>query len=335
MNWTQLGTGTLIEVDFGDGQKILLGNKSNNTVASPAGVDKPIDASMQNITFEHTYNQTRLYVVLVHGWNDVSSMIISHRSVTVEKECSYPSPQILSVGTNISSATNTKKDRELIIYTRTKVSCQATYKTIFMWRLERNDFQDNLSIIDVETDLNKPSLTIPFGSLPYGIITLRFTAKMKYFIDGIDTIATGYINVVPAALKAILYGGGFRKVSSKRWFSVDAFMSEDPDIGRGDFTGISFHWYCRRFSEHFPSNVETLPAVTFKKISLHLGNEGCEGSGPARLNYSTSVLKIAPGMLRENTMYVVKLVIKKDAREASFEQTLSVLAQVLPDIAIT
>ncbi|XP_022800006.1 polycystin-1-like [Stylophora pistillata] len=333
LNLTKLGTGTLIKVDFGDEQNIFLGDKSNNIEVLP-DVVKPIDDSVQNITFEHTYNDISLYVVEVHGWNDVSSMRISHRTVTVEKECRYPAPQILSVGNNISSATNTTKDKELIIYTGVKVSCQATYKTIFMWRLERHDSQGNLSIVDIKTDLNKSSLTIPSGSLPYGIVTLRFTVQMKYIIDGIDSFATGYINVRPAALKAIIYGGGFRKVSSKRSFSIDASVSEDPDVERGDLTGIRFHWYCRRFFEDFRSDLEALPVVTFKDISLHSGNRGCEGSGPARLNYSTSVLRIRPGMLEENTIYVVKLVIRKDTREASFEQTLSVREQVLPDIAI-
>lgn len=68
---------------------------------------------------------------------------------------------------------------------------------------------------------------------------------MKYFIDGIDIIVIGYINVVLVVFKVIFYGGVFCKVSFKRWFSVDVFMFEDLDIGCGDFIGISFYWYCR------------------------------------------------------------------------------------------
>lgn len=328
INMDKLGTDTLIEINLGNGQKILFGDNNSDVAMATADV-RPVQASTKSITFLHTYKDIGLYDVKVYGWNDVSSMNLSHRTVTVKERCRYPDPQILSVGTNLSTALNVTNDKEIVIYARTKINCQASYKTIFAWKLEHYDFP-----VKVETELNKPSLTIPSRSLPYGIVTLRFTAKMKYIIDGIESQVVGFINVIPVALKATLVGGEFRKVSSKRWFRIDGSMSEDADVERGNLTGIRFYWYCRRVTETFPLQVDDHPSVTFKDISLHSRNRGCEGSGPRRLNYSTPDLKIGPGMLMENEMYVVKLIIRKDSREAFFEQTLKVLGKVLPDIAI-
>lgn len=331
--WIKFGTGTLIEVDLGDGQNVIFGEDSGNVDDSSMGIFRPVNASAKSFTFQHSYTDEGLYEVNVHGWNDVSSEKFSHRTVAVGEECDYPVPQILNVGANPETALNVTKDSEIVIYTKITIVCKASYETVFEWGVQEYHSLNGSVPIKIQTDLDKPSLTIPSHALPDGIISLQFKVKMEYIIDGIDSQTVGYINVLSTKLSAKISGGDFRTVSSQRLIIMNGSLSEDPDVGRGNLSGIQFRWFCRRVSESFPAEVEELPPVRFKTISLHSGNGGCEGSGPRMLNYSASELEIAPGLLMVDETYVVKLVIRKDNREAMVEQTLQVFANVLPEVS--
>lgn len=327
-----LGTDSLIAVDLGDGENVLFGEDSSNVDISSMEIFRTVNASATNFTFQHAYKDEGLYMVNVHGWNEVSSIRLSHRTVAVEQQCRYPDPQILSVGANLDTAPNVTKDREIVIYAKITINCKVSYETGFEWKVEYQPRNESKQV-NIHTHLNKASLTIPPHSLPYGTIKLRLTATMKYIVDDISGHSIGYINVLSADLKAEIFGGDFRTVSSLRPVVINGSISKDPDIGRGNFSGIQFYWFCRRVSESFPEDTEERPPVKFRKVSLHYGNGGCEGSGPRMLNYSAPELVIAPGMLREEEKYVIKMVIRKDTREATFEQTLQVFANVLPQVA--
>lgn len=329
----KFGSGSLIEVDLGDGQKAIFGEDSSNVDISLLEMFRPVNSSATSFTFQHTYKEEGLYEVNVHGWNDVSSVKLSHRTVAVGQRCRYPDLQILHVGTNPETAQNVSRDREIVIYSKIFIKCKASYETNFEWTIQKYHLRNKSISLKIQTDLDKPSLTIPPRTLPYGIVSLRFKTKMKHVIDGIDFHAFGYINVLSAKLSAKIFGGDFRTVSSQRLIIIDGSISDDPDVGRGNLSDIQFHWFCRRASERFPPNVEKLPPVRFKKSSLHSGNGGCEGSGPRMLSYLAPKLEIGPGMFREDETYVVKLVIRKGKREATVEQTLQVVGYILPEVA--
>ena len=328
----KLGTKSLIEVELGDGQIVFLGEDRNDIRISSVETFQTVSSSATNFTFQHVYKKEGLYVVNVHGWNEVSSITRSYDTHAMEQECRYPDPYILSVGANPDTAPNVTKDREIVFYAKIIINCKASYETGFEWKVEYQAQNESIQV-NIHTDFNKASLTIPPRSLPYGIIKLRLTADMKHSLDEISGHSIGYINVLSADLKANIFGGDFRSVSSLRQIIINGSISEDPDVGRGNLSGIEFYWFCRRGRESFSENTEGLPSVEFKEVSQHNGNDGCEGSGPRMLQYSAAELIIAPGMLRGNETYVIKLVIKKDTREAAFEQTLQVSENVLPEVA--
>ena len=332
-NVDKLGTSSLIEVDLGDGQTVFFGEDSGNSGISSKEIFQTLSATTTNFTFQHAYKEEGLYEVKVHGWNEVSSIRLSHLTHAMEKECRYPDPRIIRVGANPDKAPNVTKDREIIIYAKIIINCKASHETGFDWKVEYQRQNESI-LVKIDTDFNKASLTIPPHSLPYGIVKLRLTADMKHSLEEIKGHSIGYINVLSAELRAEIFGGDFRTVSSLRQIKVNGSISLDPDVGRGNLSGIQFFWFCRRDSESFSENTEDLPHVMFKEVSLHNGNGGCEGSGPRMLQYSAAELIIAAGMLREDEKYVIKLVIRKDTREASFEQTLQVFENVLPEVAI-
>lgn len=331
-NVDKLGTNTLIKVEFGDGLTVFFGEDGGNIDISSMESFRTLSALATNFTFQHAYKEEGLYVVKVHGWNEVSSIKLYHHTHAMEQECRYPDLHILSVGANPDTAPNVTKDREIIIYATIIIDCKASYETGFDWKVEYQPQNESIPV-NIHTDFNKPSLTIPPHSLPYGTIKLRLTADMKHSLDAINGHSIGYINVLSADLKAEIFGGNFRTVSSLRHIIINGSISEDPDVGRGNLSGIEFFWLCRRENESFFENTEDLPHVRFKEVPQQNVNGGCEGSGPRMLQYSTPELIIAPGMLREDEKYVIKLVIRKDTRESTFEQTLEVFENVIPEVA--
>lgn len=327
-----LGSNSLIEVDLGDGREVFFGENSEDVDISSMETFQTVRSSAKNITFQHAYKEEGLYEVKVYGWNQVSSLRLSHITHTLEKECRYPNPQILSVGANPDTAKNVTKDREIVIYAKITINCKASYETDFEWSVEYQPQNESIQV-NIHTDFDKASLTIPPHSLPHGTVKLRLTASMKHFLDDISGHAIGYINVLSADLKADIFGGDFRTVSSLREIVINGSISEDPDAGLRNLSGIEFYWFCRRDSESFSEDTEDLPPVRFREVSQHNSNKGCEGTGARMLQYSTPELIIAPGMLREDEKYVIKLVIRKDTREATFEQTLQVFENVVPEVA--
>ena len=337
LKWNTLGTDTLIEVHFGDGEKIVLGDNINNVEPSVRAIFRTIDPKEKNIKFTHTYKAVSMVFVTVHGWNDVSSIMLSHRTVNVEEKCRYPNPVVLGLGADPQTAPRFEKDREITIHARVVVKCKTSYETAFEWKAYTHtcsNSDNNSTPIIIDTNLNTPSLIIPPYSLSHGPICLKFTAKMKYFIDAIDSSDEGYLNVIPGKLKAGILGGTFRTVSSQRPITIDGSISEDSDIKGRNLSGVQFYWFCRRINERSRSGVKKLNPVRFSNASLNSSYYGCEGSRLRRLLNVEPIWKINPGVFREDEIYVVKLVIRKDTREATFEQTIEVVRGVPPEISI-
>ena len=333
LSWDTLGTGTLIEVYFGDGEQIRFRDNRDN-VGSTRGAFRQMNPSQKSISFEHTYKEINVYYVTVKGWNQVSSRKLFHRTVDVEKKCRYPSPVILGVGKNTQVASHFTKDREIIVYTRIVIDCKTSYETAFVWKAYEgtcHDSENNQSTpIIISSDMTKPSLTIPPYSLPHGPICLKFQAKMKYIVDGIDSNAKGYLTVIPGKLKARMLGGNFRIVGSQRTVAINGSISEDSDQKGETLSGVQFLWFCRRINETFPPGVEEMPLAG---PLIHSG-DGCGGHGPRRLIYSSHSWEISPGVLRIDEKYVIKLVIRNDSREDAFEQIVQVVQGIPPEVAI-
>lgn len=337
LKWNTLGTDTVIEVHVGDGEKIVLGDNINNVEPSSRAIFRTIDPAEKSITFTHTYKAISIFVVTVNGWNNVSSIMLSHRTVNVEEECRYPEPVILGLGADPQTAPSFDKDREIHLHARVVIECKTSYETVFEWKAYNHtcsNSDNNSTPIMIDTNLNTPSLIIPPHSLPHGPICLKFMAKMKYFIDAIDSSAEGYINVIPGKLKAQILGGTFRTVSSQRPIIIDGSISEDTDIKGGNLSGVQFYWFCRRINETSRRGVKKINPVTFANASLNSNDYSCEGSVPRMLLNEEPIWEISPGVLWEDEIYVVKLVIKRDTREATFEQTIEVVKGVPPQISI-
>lgn len=337
LSWETLGTGTVIEVDFGDGEKSILGAGGGNVEASSMGIYRPIIPLRKQILLNHTYNKIGAYVIFVKGWNDVSFVTLSHRTVTVEKKCQYPRLTILGVPKDPKRSILLTRDRINIISARVVINCQASSETEFEWKVYKGECQssnNNSTPTEINTDLNSPNLVIPPHSLPQGSICFKFRAAMKHPVDAIESIAHGYARVVPGKLKAAIVGGNGRTVSSQRPIRINGSLSQDPDLEARSLFGVQLYWFCRRVNKSSTLGVDTVPPSDLGREIFYSVTNACASSGLRMLNYTTSVWEISPGLLRENQSYAVMLVMRKDTREAIFEQVIEVVNGIIPEIEI-
>ena len=337
LSWNTLGTNTSINVSFGDGENIILAEEKRKVESFWREKFQRIDPSKKEIILEHTYNKIGDYVVSVKGWNDVSSQTLSYPTVIVNKKCRYPKLTISGISTDPQKATTFTRDRAIVLHTRVVIDCQASYDTEFEWKVYKGKCKNsNTGVvpIDINTPMEGPSLFIPSYSLPQGSICLSFRAKMKLNVDGIESKVYGYLNVVPGKLKAAIVGGNARTASSQRPIQIDGSISGDHDLKERNFVGLTFYWFCRRLNESFPQRVDTVAPADLESARLNSVGKDCGGGVLRMLNRSASVWEISPGELRENEKYAFTLMIKKDTREATFEQIVDVEEGIPPEVVI-
>ena len=94
--------------------------------------------------------------------------------------------------------------------------------------------------------------------------------------------------------------------------ALDATSSKDPDVGKNR-TGILYEWACRRKDEQFPAADQ--PANP---------RGGCWENGTYTFGYAEKV-SVFTGYFVQKAVYMFRLTIRKDAREKSSEQELTVL----------
>ena len=91
---------------------------------------------------------------------------------------------------------------------------------------------------------------------------------------------------------------------------MNATRSYDPETGRGNYTGMNFHWYC-----------EALRSPPLKCPILSNSS-------------SDKVAYLDTGKLQVGEAYRIKIVISKDTRDATAVQLISIIEGRPPQISI-
>lgn len=176
--------------------------------------------------------------------------------------------------------------------------------------------------VGVVMSRGKTEWTIKRRSVPTGIFLVKFTAS--YTVgdpESTKTLASfnyGFIEVMPAPVRAVIDGG-----SSVRWGSVgiatvDGSLSYDEDIGPGNRTGLSFIWSCLDPEEN-------------DSVS-----NDCFGSfyGVPVVNFIPTSIIIDPGQLEINKTYILRLNVTKGERSSLAEISFEIASGDIPQVAL-
>ena len=162
-----------------------------------------------------------------------------------------------------------------------------------------------------ETDF---SVRIPANLLSYGLYYFKVTGSIET-VTGTVVDSFGYIEVTSTTLVVNVTGDSQASQGFNKILTLNGSHSYDPDVGKGNYTGLNFTWLCRRVEETFPDNIASLPVVL--PLSGFPGSHdlgGCYGTGIGKLRPRTGVpyvLDLDVDKMKGDQNYVVKLVITK------------------------
>ena len=157
-------------------------------------------------------------------------------------------------------------------------------------------------------------------SIPAGIYQVRFDASYTIgdpaFPQSLTAFDYGFIEIIPAPVRAIIDGGSSVRFGSKEIVTVNGSLSYDGDIGPGNHTGFNFGWSCLDVD-----NNATM-------------NNGCFGSFVGEVNTMSSTITIDPGKLDVNKSYVLRLTVSKDARSSFAEMSFEIASGEVPHVTL-
>ncbi|XP_022803093.1 sperm receptor for egg jelly-like [Stylophora pistillata] len=187
-------------------------------------------------------------------------------------------------------------------------SCQSSGSKFYSWTVSK---------IDKETGLFGPLLE--FGKKDRFFLPLRMMRVGYAYIQCLVEISGntgsiaydyGYIRVVRDPLQAHIID--ISESSSK--IILSAKESLDTGSRRPGTQGLRFAWFCRLVNETFSHEIER---VVDKPLGRNKSNSGCLGFGPGRLTSRNEVLTLDITDMIKSEMYVFKLMVEKDFRNAS------------------
>ncbi|KAL9954039.1 hypothetical protein ACROYT_G041527 [Oculina patagonica] len=162
--------------------------------------------------------------------------------------------------------------------------------------------------------------TIYRRSIPAGIYQVKLTAS--YTIGDPSSPHTltafdyGFIEVVPAPVRAIIDGGSSVRWGSVGTVTVDGSLSYDGDIGPGNHTGLNFAWSC-----------------LYANDNVTISND-CFGSFVGEVNAMSTAISIDPGLLVIGENYILRLTVLKDERISFAEMSFEIAAGEVPQVAL-
>lgn len=160
--------------------------------------------------------------------------------------------------------------------------------------------------------------TITRRSIPAGIYQVKFNASYtvgnQVFPQTLAAFDFGFIEVIPAPVRAIIDGGSRVRWGSKEIVTVDGSSSYDGDIGPGNLTGLNFAWCCLQ-------------------DNATMSND-CFGSFVGVVSAMSSAITIDPGKLDVNKSYILRLTVTKDARSSFTEMSFEIAAGEIPQVTL-
>ena len=172
---------------------------------------------------------------------------------------------------------------------------------------------------------------IPANLLSYGLYYFKVTGSIET-VAGTTVDSLGYIEVTSTTLFVNITGKSRASQGFNKILTLNGSQSYDPDVGRGNYTGLNFMWLCRRVEETFSDNITSLPVVL--PLSGFSGSSdlgGCYGTGIGKLRPRTEepyILDLDVDKMKGDQDYVVKLILAKNGQKADTVHQLRIKKEI-------
>ncbi|KAK3094595.1 hypothetical protein FSP39_003770 [Pinctada imbricata] len=323
------------------------------TVSSPNNYNLTIDTMFMT---EGLYDVTLQCQNLVsHETAEFSTGVTSgpcwwpYVNLTAPNICEYPECDPVVPGLR-----NIKRSERLVVYSEVRINCTATDVSWYSWRVYKVDevTQIEEEIFDLgETDTYSIAcryLQIEPRILDYGLYRFELNVSMHEEM-GMFTLDSAYIKITSTPLQVRIAGGDF---FTGKWGTFEPMifdgMSEvfDPDVDPDDKSEMEFIWLCRRYCESWPqfdSNYDVpdpFTMVTDCASYVEESDRGCFRRDQVNhagkiINATSGMLEIMTGELYEGEEVEIRLIVRKDGREAEDSALALILTGDPPEIYLT
>lgn len=161
---------------------------------------------------------------------------------------------------------------------------------------------------------------------------IRFTfiiPQVKMTKNNATGSSIKYLSIIQSPIVAQIEGGSKVTRGAQR-IKLDASPSRDLDLKVGDYTGMTFIWFCKKKSEVFPKG--PLPIIVTSAPST---NTGCFNTGIGKFSQSGRVIEIDGSLMQVGQSYTIKLEVESGVRKESFEQEMDIVNGDPPQLSVT
>lgn len=186
---------------------------------------------------------------------------------------------------------------------------------IEMYSIDSNSGSYQRKVYRIGTTVGDLNVTIIGKSFDYGLYYIKLTGS----IEGKDETRVnsfGYVEVTSTALVANITGATQASQGINKIVTLNGSQSHDPDVGKGDYSGIIFTWLCRRDYELFPNDTASLPVVRPSSGSTKVSPDqgGCYGTGVGKLEsrpVAPYIVDLDIDKMKGDQGYIIVLVMTK------------------------
>lgn len=171
--------------------------------------------------------------------------------------------------------------------------CPVAEGNLLEWRITDLNSADNTTILVSQGDVD---WTIAKQSFDVGFYMIELRLSFPGF-SNISSTAHGFLKITRSTLVARISGGAFvLQGYDNTFFTLNASESYDPDVGKGNYTDMSFTWLCKRPNETYPPHTHypgtNLSIVSFGRSNRSEDLGGCFGTGVGKLNSTDRLIKV-------------------------------------------
>ena len=91
---------------------------------------------------------------------------------------------------------------------------------------------------------------------------------------------------------------------------------------------------CRHSSENYTSDLLETSSLIPSPSEVNLDRGGCYGTGAGKVGSDEPLLRINSGYMKENSSYLLTLLVKKDRRQALYTQEVVIVPGDPPEVLI-
>ena len=234
----------------------------------------------------------------------------------------HPPNITLHLSEDISQRTKINKSEDLTVPIKAHIDCPVQGKpgkvqvlyTIASYVVDLTSASFRRVKTNIGTLVSDFNWTIRGREMNYGLYYLKLTANIEKQA-GTLVSRFGFLEVSSTPLVAKIEGKTEASQGFSQMLTLNGSRSYDPDVGPGDYSGLSFTWLCRKKNEKFPDDIASLPVVTPVSGSPSADvHGGCYGTGIGKLKARVGIpylVDLDVDDMEGGEDYVVKLVLTK------------------------